>query len=169
MRRFCEEQQLPTTSARELALTVFIRGCRSTSRMDVGSIPTLLHNMEMAGKWPTNASTTLFWDVNKEMKGWGCGRETRALALCRWWCQKFLMMMFSGIPERHVTISLKSDASCIHIFLSFIGEREHVSKVLKKSATLKRAMTEKTYRMVKKGLEFQTNSQRRSSPVEGVV
>ena len=64
--------------------------------------------------------------------------------------------MFSGIPERHVTISLKSDASCIHIFLSFIGEREHVSKVLKKSATLKRAMTEKTYRMVKKGLEFQT-------------
>ena len=71
MRSFREERKLPTTSARELALTVFIRGCRSTSRMDVGSIPTLLHNMEMAGKWPTNASTTLFWNVNKKMKGWG--------------------------------------------------------------------------------------------------
>ena len=32
-------------------------------------------------------------------------------------------MMPSGIAESHVTISLKSDASCIHIFFRFICEK----------------------------------------------
>ena len=31
--------------------------------------------------------------------------------------------MPSGIPECHVTISLKRDGSCIHIFFRFIGEK----------------------------------------------
>ena len=57
----------------------------------------------------------------------------------------------SGIPESHVTISLKGDASCIHIFISEKGTRV---KSKKEECDFKTCHDRKAYRTVKKGFEI---------------
>ena len=64
--------------------------------------------------------------------------------------------MPSGIPESHVTISLNSDASCIHFSFCFIGEKGTSVKSEKEECDFETCHDRKVYQMVKKGLEFQT-------------
>ena len=75
--------------------------------------------------------------------------------------------MPSGIPESHVTISLKCDASCIRIFFRFICEKGTRVKSKKECAILKRAMTERHTGRSRRVWNSKPKNHWRSSPVEG--
>ena len=64
--------------------------------------------------------------------------------------------MPSGIPESHATISLKGDASRIHILFRFIGEKGTIAKSEKEQCDFETCHDREAYPMVRKGLEFKT-------------
>ena len=64
--------------------------------------------------------------------------------------------MPSGIPESHATISLKGDASRIHILFRFIGEKGTIAESEKEQRDFETCHDREAYPMVRKGLEFQT-------------
>ena len=58
--------------------------------------------------------------------------------------------MRSGIPACHVTISLKRDASGIHISFRFIGEKGTSAESEKEQCGLETCHDRKAYRIVRK-------------------
>ena len=60
-----------------------------------------------------------------------------------------------GIPASHLTMSLKRDASCIHIFFRFTGEKGTSVKSENEQRDVETGRDREAYRIVRKGLEVQ--------------